>query len=456
MHHTPFYKLLIILFLASNLSCSTLHNSQSGWVNLFDGKTLNGWKTLGAKVPYRAENGAIIGTTVLNSGNSFLTTEKEYGDFILELDIMLGSPVNSGVQTRSHYDAGKNRVYGRQVEIDPSDRKWSGGIYDEARRLWLYPLSLNPSATNLYKPGQYNHLKIECIGNETKTWLNDAPVSYVIDTIDQQGFIGLQVHSVSTAEQAGKSIYFKNIRIKTTQLKPTPFPKEIFVVNMKPNTLSTNETQSGYKLLFDGKSTNGWIGAYKESFPEKGWQVKDGSLTVLSSTGGESVNGGDIISKEKFSAFDLTFDFKLSPGANSGIKYFVTLSEKNTGSAIGLEYQILDDQLHPDAKLGRDGNRTLASLYDLIKADKQQRFIHRIGEWNTGRVIVYPDNRVEHYLNGSKVLEYVRGSEEFRKLVATSKYKDWKSFGEAPEGHILIQDHGNEVSFRSIKLKVLK
>jgi hypothetical protein len=241
------------------------------------------------------------------------------------------------------------------VEIDPSDRKWSGGIYDEARRLWLYPLSLNPPATDLYKPGQYNHLKIECIGNETKTWLNNSPVAYVIDTIDRQGFIGLQVHSVSTPEQAGKSIYFRNIRIKTSNLKPTPFPKDIFVVNMEPNRLSTNERQSGYKLLFDGNSSNGWIGAYKENFPEKGWQIKDEALTVVASTGGESINGGDIVTREKYSAFDLIFDFKLSPGANSGIKYFVTLSEKNAGSAIGLEYQILDDQLHPDAKLGRDG-----------------------------------------------------------------------------------------------------
>jgi len=137
------------------------------------------------------------------------------------------------------------------------------------------------------------------------------------------------------------------------------------------------------------------------------------------------------------------------------VKYFVTLSEKNTGSAIGLEYQILDDALHPDAKLGRDGNRTLASLYDLIKAEKQGRFLRPIGQWNRGRVVVYPDNRVEHYLNGIKVIEYTRRSDDFRRLVSISKYKDWKNFGEAEKGHILLQDHGNEVSFRSIKIKKL-
>jgi len=152
----------------------------------------------------------------------------------------------------------------------------------------------------------------------------------------------------------------------------------------------------------------------------------------------------------------LAFDFKLTEGANSGVKYFVTLSEGNKGSAIGLEYQLLDDVLHPDAKMGRDGNRTLASLYDLIKADKQPRFVRKIGEWNQGRILVHPNNKVEHFINGVKVLEYTRGSQEFRDLVAISKYAIWTNFGEAPQGRILLQDHGNEVSFKNIKIKPLK
>lgn len=132
------------------------------------------------------------------------------------------------------------------------------------------------------------------------------------------------------------------------------------------------------------------------------------------------------------------------------------ISETIPGSAIGLEYQLLDDERHPDAKAGREGNRTLASLYDLIKADKQPRFTRPIGEWNTGRVVVYPDNKVEHYLNGFKVLEYTRGSKKFRDLVAISKYKKWNQFGEAEKGHILLQVHGNEVSYKNIKIRELK
>src|SRR5690606_31137842 len=138
-----------------------------------------------------------------------------------------------------------------------------------------------------------------------------------------------------------------------------------------------------------------------------------------------------------------------------GVKYFVTLAENNTGSAIGLEYQVLDDERHPDAKMGRDGNRTLSSLYDLITAQKTRRSTRKIGEWNKGRIVVEPDNTVTHYLNGEKVLSYKRGSEEYKKLVSESKYRKWENFGEAEAGHILLQDHGDRVSFRNIRIKRL-
>jgi len=368
---------------------------------------------------------------------------------------------NSGIQFKSNFDAtgnkGQGRIFGYQFEIDPSSRKWSGGVYDEGRRDWLYPASLNSKAQQLLTPDVFHKIRIECFGNSIRTWLDGIATAYVVDTITaNEGLIALQVHAISNEKMQGLKLCWKNIRIKTKGIVPSQFPKGIYVVNLQTNNLTDYEKKEGWKLLFDGKTSNGWVGAYRKTFPEEGWEIKDGVMKVLSSAGVESANGGDIVTKEEFSAFDLSFEFKLTPGANSGVKYFVTLSENNQGSAIGLEYQVLDDTLHPDAKMGRDGNRTLASLYDLMKADKQKRFLRPIGEWNCGRVVVYPNNKVEHYLNGIKVLEYIRGSKQYRDLVAISKYVVWKNFGEAYKGHILLQDHGNEVSYRSIKIKQLK
>jgi hypothetical protein len=450
-------KVLILLSVLSLFGTNVLAQKS---IPLFDGVSLKGWKVLGGTSTFSVEDGVIVGTTVLNSGNTFLATEKEYGDFVLELDIKLESPQgNSGVQTRSHFDPsgnnGKGKVYGRQVEMDPTPRRWTGGIYDEGRRKWLYPMDLNAAAKDAFKANEYNHFKIECIGNEMKTWVNGKACAWLIDTIDSRGFIALQAHNVTKPEEAGKKIYFRNIRIQTTGLHPAAFPNNIYVVNHKPNMLTPYERKNGWQLLFDGKTSNGWVGAYKNSFPEKGWYIRQGAMNVEAAQGSESTNGGDIVTKNEYTAFDLSFEFRLTPGANSGVKYFVTLSEGNKGSAIGLEYQVLDDSLHPDAKLGRNGNRTLASLYDLIPAKKPSTSLRPIGEWNIGRVIVYPDNKVEHYLNGVKVLEYVRGSKEYRDLVAISKYNVWKDFGEAPRGRILLQDHGNAVSFRSVKIRKL-
>lgn len=219
------------------------------------------------------------------------------------------------------------------------------------------------------------------------------------------------------------------------------------------NTLTEQEREEGWTLLFDGTSTEHWRGAHKEAFPEGGWMVEDGMLIVEASDGAESQNGGDIVTKEEYSDFEFQVDFKLTEGANSGIKYFVTEAYNSDKSAIGLEYQLLDDERHPDAKLGNNGGgtRTLASLYDL-KGAPTDKPANAIGEWNTARVEVR-GNQVAHYLNGEKVLEYERGSDAYNELVQGSKYKDWENFGMAEEGHILLQDHGDRVHFKNIKLR---
>jgi hypothetical protein len=240
---------------------------------------------------------------------------------------------------------------------------------------------------------------------------------------------------------------------KEEKSKRTKEIKSMSMQNQKDNTLTNQEKQEGWKLLFDGKTSKGWRGAKLDHFPEKGWKIENGVLTVLASNGAESANGGDIITDDTYKNFDLKVDFKITAGANSGIKYFVDPDlNKGPGSAIGCEYQILDDERHPDAKLGVKGNRTLASLYDLIPAVNKK--FNGVGKWNTAEIIV-KGNHVEHWLNGKKVLEYERGNQIWRALVAYSKYKNWPDFGEAKTGYILLQDHGNEVSFKNIKIKVL-
>src|SRR5690606_30352835 len=275
---------------------------------------------------------------------------------------------------------------------------------------------------------------------------------FLIDDMTREGFIALQVHSIGNEEVPGKQIMWKNIRIQTDSLE-----KYSKLMDLQPgnimNCLTSIEKENGWKLLWDGETTQGWKGARLDSFPQQGWIIEDGVLTVLASGGEESAAGGDIVTGQLYRDFELKVDFKITEGANSGIKYYVdTAINKGPRSSIGLEYQILDDEKHPDAKLGNhEGSRTVASLYDLIQADPDKP-VNPVGEWNTAHIIS-KDNHVEHWLNGVKVLEYERGSENFRKLVSESKYDQWQNFGELEEGRILLQDHGDRVSFRNIKIK---
>lgn len=222
------------------------------------------------------------------------------------------------------------------------------------------------------------------------------------------------------------------------------------------NQLTRQQKKAGWIRLFDGVSSQGWKGAFIDQFPEKGWQIADGQIMVDPSGGKESTNGGDIVTTALFSDFELLVDFKLTEGANSGIKYFVDPAQPkpaNPRSALGLEFQVLDDERHPDAKLGINGNRKLGSLYDLIAAPADKP-VRPIGEWNTARIIS-KGNHVEHWLNGVKLFSYERGSDEFKTLIAGSKFKDIPGFGLVKSGRILLQDHGNRVYFKNIYLRRL-
>jgi hypothetical protein len=223
----------------------------------------------------------------------------------------------------------------------------------------------------------------------------------------------------------------------------------IFLVqNGFAQALTDKEQKQGWRLLFNGKNLDGWTSVGKDIPPSSGWEIKEGVLTVKKE--GDR-RGGDIITKEQFSDFELLVDFRITEGANSGIKYFFTKYEK--GGWLGLEYQVLDDERHPDAKLGRDGNRHQAGLYDMFPPGKKKEYLP--GEWNQARIVA-KGTKVTHYLNGKEVLSFDRKSESYRKAWELSKYNESvPMFGNVKQGYILLQDHGDVVSFRNIKIRVL-
>ncbi len=207
------------------------------------------------------------------------------------------------------------------------------------------------------------------------------------------------------------------------------------------NELTPAEKSEGWKLLFDGTSLHGWRNFKKLAPPQKGWVVHGESLMHLTKGG-----GGDIITDSDFGDFELKWEWKVAPGANSGLKYFVT---EERSSAIGHEYQLIDDTRHPDAKLAQ-GKRVTASFYDVLKPLPTQ--LKPVGDWNESEVLVR-GKHVEHWLNGQKVLSYDLESAELKAAISLSKFKNTPRFGTQMRGHILLQDHGDEISFRNLKIR---
>jgi len=236
----------------------------------------------------------------------------------------------------------------------------------------------------------------------------------------------------------------KNIRNLTTN------QADITKVSIPDNMLTSAEVKDGWKLLFDGKTSAGWMNAKSKTFPTSGWEIKDGSLNVTP----ESGSGGDIVTTDKYRNFDLIVDFKYTPGANSGIKYFID-TEINNGAlaSIGCEYQVIDNKYYNDSKLDISGKQNLAALYDLIAPVNIKD--NGPDNWNRATIIV-KGSHVQHWLNGQKTVEYERGTQAWKDLVATSKFKTSPGFGEVTEGRILLQEHGGAVSFKNIKIREIR
>lgn len=437
---TPALLIIIISFILC--SCQ----DKDPWIDLI-GENLDNWEQLNGNAEYRLVDGTIEGLSVLNSPNSFLCTREYYSDFILEFDVLVDEVMNSGVQIRSHsipeYDNG--RVHGYQVEIDPEPRAWSGGIYDEARRMWLYPLDRNPEGRKAFVNGQFNHFRVEAIGNNIRTWCNGIPCADLVDDMDSTGFIGLQVHSVGgDTSKVGKKVIWKNMRILTEDLDAfsTPANKDIPQNSYLINTLSPREEEEGWMLLFNGLNTEGWKSVEGDYFPDAGWSVENGELR-------RTGNGENIITKDIYRDFELILDFMYLEGGNSGIKYFVSgEKEDDPYYDLGCEYQIVDGRSYKGVLPEKE---RIAGLYDLIGPQTPRD--NGPDLWNRARIVVRGQH-VEHWLNNQMTIEYERGTDNWRDIVANSKFSNIPGFGEKAEGHIMLQNHeGSDVSFRSIKIK---
>jgi hypothetical protein len=227
-----------------------------------------------------------------------------------------------------------------------------------------------------------------------------------------------------------------------------------------PNRLTDAERAAGWRLLFDGATLRGWRGLGRDTVPTAHWTVEDGAIRKIASgrvpvqADGQPIGGGDLMTADSYGDFELAWEWKVSPAGNSGVKYNVSerlsTAIEPRHAAKGLEYQMLDDDRHPDGQIVRHRS---GDLYDLIAANERKR-LRPVGEWNRSR-IVFRGPHGEHWLNGEKVVEFDLGTPRMADALAASKYLDWSWFGERRRGPIVLQDHNDAVWFRSLKLREL-
>ena len=456
-----FFRQLAV-FTVSLFLCSTV-TAQSDWKPLFNGKDLSNWEIKNGTAKYHIADNAIVGTSRVGTPNTFLCTKKMYSDFILELEVLVAPGLNSGIQFRSNSmkEYKNGRVHGYQSELDTSKRAWTGGIYDEGRRGWLYPLTINLEGGAAFNNGSWNKVRIEAIGNTIKTFINGVQCANLVDDMTAEGFIALQVHSIRDPSEEGKTIQWKNINIATENLDQYKSSNQSNArqVSYLTNSLTEDEKRKGWRLLWDGTSTQGWKGAQSDQFPSDGIEIVDGTLHFLKhKSSNDFKKAGDIVTIEKFDNFELEVDFMFNEGGNSGVKYFVDALTEGDGRTIGMEFQILDKN-HPDHSKGVEGNRTIGSLYDLITAenlsekDRGNLRSNGPGSWNKGRIVVN-GGHVQHWINNIKVVEYDRFSQSMKNLIKKSKYAKHKGFGVGAKGRILLQDHSpGDVKFKNIKIR---
>jgi hypothetical protein len=354
------------------------------WTELFDGKSIDSWVIRGGKAAYHIEDGAIVGTTRPKTSNTFLCTPRDYADFILELEYKVDPEMNSGIQIRSHsipeYHNGV--VHGYQVEIDPAKRAWSGGIYDESRRGWLNNLEGNPKARKAFKQNEWNHYRVEAIGDSIKTWVNGVPAADLRDSLSLSGFIALQVHGTNREEPM--EIRWRNIRIKDLG-------------------------EHKWSPLFNGKNFKGW-----HPLPGGEWTIDDGVITGSSEP--SEKRHGLLVTDRRFTDFTTRLKFRVLDG-DSGF-YFRADETRNTVGVNGFQVEI--DTTYETGGLYETGGRAWVVQHP---ADKERQ-AYKKGEWNDLTVSAH-GRRIVVQLNGRKTAELANDPGR-------------------TEGHLALQLHGSQ------------
>ena len=401
--------------------CATAPAAQTGdeWTPLFDGKTLDGWIQRGGKAKYRVEHGHIVGQTVPKTPNSFLCTTRDYADFELELEYKVDPRLNSGIQIRSNSVLGYRRgvVHGYQVEIDPAERAWSAGVYDESRRGWLDDLKDNEKAREAFKQNEWNHYRIRAVGHSIKTWINGVPAADLTDSLTRTGFIGLQVHG--TRESEPLEIRWRNIRIKDLG-DPWIEPPNDAVV-----------------LLDHSGDLSAWESARKPG-ASIGWIFKDAALEIAPGT-------GNIITRRVFGDCRLHVEFSVDDNGKQG--------QANGNSGVYLqgryEVQVLNSAGQKPA------DNICGAIYGVKAAD--YNMARPAGAWQSYDITFHAPRwdsagvkianaRMTVYHNGTRIHDNV----EVPKATTAGH-------PERPDaGPLMLQDHGNRIRFRNIWIVPLR
>jgi hypothetical protein len=426
------------------------HHVPGDWEVLFDGQSTEQFRAFKRdSFPsggWKVEAGQL--RTIKGGDEVDIITKDQYDDFELVFEWKVTPGGNSGVIYRVSESFDRPWHTGPEYQV-LDDALHRDGKDPRTAADSFYAL-VSAEGKTIKPVGEYNSSRIVARGSRIEHWLNGKKVvaldlgSYGVNQlIGQSKFADKPRFAMETAghicfQHHHDEVWFQNIKVRRLE------PQKKLVVAKRDNRLSNAQRDAGWRKLFSGETPKSWRGFLKETFPEEGWVVEDGTLKHLSNGG-----GGDIVTKQRYQEFDFEFEWKVAPGANSGVKYFILEEERR--KTIRHEYQVIDDEKHPDALRGPKWQT--AGFYDCFPASN--RVLHPVGEFNQSRILVQ-GNQAEHWLNGVMVLSYTLGSPEVLEAVAKSKFKNVEGFGQRHRGRLLLQDHNDEVAYRNLRIRNLK